>query len=368
MALKEGFRRYVAALQYRGTSLLGFSYQGMKGENCIIPQSNGACIDLRGVYSVEGRIRLALRDLLGGDVTKFDKIQISSRTDRGVHAIKNTCHIDIDINANLSVEEVRNGLNYYLKQQNDHYSNKSENPFNTTMNDVRILSVLDAPRTMPNFEVMNKLHYGTLPFSVVKHQQQQSDELNDEKIMQWNARFSAIQRKYLYRMIHSSRHTSMDVEGIAFESDQAWIVSDSHPLDIESMKEAASILTGTHDFSSFRNKGCQRLSPIVKLENIHIESHPYRLATNLGVPHSHVDSHNDNNYFCNLISIVFQGNAFVYRQVRNITGCLLHVGRSKLSPSDVKSLLEEKDRTKAPRMAPAHGLFLLDVKHIGIQI
>jgi tRNA pseudouridine38-40 synthase len=51
-----------------------------------------------------------------------------------------------------------------------------------------------------------------------------------------------------------------------------------------------------------------------------------------------------------------------------MTGCLVDVGKGRLQPDDVRHILEAKDRSQAPQQAPAHGLFLVDVKHQGIQI
>jgi tRNA pseudouridine38-40 synthase len=58
-----------------------------------------------------------------------------------------------------------------------------------------------------------------------------------------------------------------------------------------------------------------------------------------------------------------KGKSFLYRQVRNIVACLVSVGDGTLQPSQVKDILEQKDPTLSPPMAPPHGLFLVDVEH-----
>ena len=88
----DGFARYAVSLQYHGGTFLGFSYQGPKGEDCILPNCG---TDLRGYRSVEGRLRDAMNDLFGVEKDGWENIQPSSRTDRGVHAIKNTFHVDV---------------------------------------------------------------------------------------------------------------------------------------------------------------------------------------------------------------------------------------------------------------------------------
>ena len=69
-------------------------------------------------------------------------------------------------------------------------------------------------------------------------------------------------------------------------------------------------------------------------------------------------------YNAKIITIVIRGNAFLYRQIRNMVGCLVHVGQGKLCPKDVKLILHAKDRTHSQFVtAPAKGLFLYNVEH-----
>ena len=65
-----------------------------------------------------------------------------------------------------------------------------------------------------------------------------------------------------------------------------------------------------------------------------------------------------------VVTILVKGKSFLYRQVRNMVGCLLEVGIGKLKPIDVSEILESRNRSEAPySTAPAHGLFLVDVQH-----
>jgi tRNA U38,U39,U40 pseudouridine synthase TruA len=67
---------------------------------------------------------------------------------------------------------------------------------------------------------------------------------------------------------------------------------------------------------------------------------------------------------CQSVTILFSGNSFLYRQVRNMVSCLVKVGRGQLEPDDVQSILAARKRSQGkPGMAPAHGLFLVDVQH-----
>ncbi|MBQ6630783.1 MAG: tRNA pseudouridine(38-40) synthase TruA, partial [Romboutsia sp.] len=59
-----------------------------------------------------------------------------------------------------------------------------------------------------------------------------------------------------------------------------------------------------------------------------------------------------------LIEIYFEGNGFLYNMVRIMSGALIDVGHKKISPQDIKRMLEEKDRSKSSDTAPAKGLYL----------
>lgn len=70
------------------------------------------------------------------------------------------------------------------------------------------------------------------------------------------------------------------------------------------------------------------------------------------------DNQNDN-----IINFEITGNGFLYNMVRIMTGALIDVGHKKIAPEDIKTMLEEKDRTKAADTAPAKGLYLYKVSY-----
>jgi tRNA pseudouridine38-40 synthase len=55
--------------------------------------------------------------------------------------------------------------------------------------------------------------------------------------------------------------------------------------------------------------------------------------------------------------------SFLYHMVRNVVGALHEVGAGDMAPGDMVELLARRDRSRAPRMAPAHGLYLVDVHY-----
>ncbi len=378
-------------------------------------------VDLRGHRSVEGRLREALDDLFGKK--QWENIQASSRTDRGVHALKNTFHVDIKMpkqkkdtddvyncNDNHNPNQNRNniettpqqqqqklfhpptlqesierklkdGLNFYLSRQSHGFGNiqhpqAKQNPM---MNELRILNASKSPEYMDN-------PYALTKEGIAKRQSFRVD---------WNARFSATQRTYVYRILcycpRKEKHQPGDTNGtigsfaprwdsysIPFEWDRAWCLPQSHhhPIDIDAMKEAATYLVGTHDFSSFRGRLCQRYSPIVTMESVTIDEASPSIIGLFATEASHKDQQQQRK----LVTITFVANSFLYRQVRNMVGCLVEVGKygGKLSPKGVQDLIakpwnpQDSDEPKISARkfkhrpystAPPQGLFLVDVQH-----
>uniref|UniRef100_A0A7S1YW30 tRNA pseudouridine synthase n=2 Tax=Ditylum brightwellii TaxID=49249 RepID=A0A7S1YW30_9STRA len=218
---------------------------------------------------------------------------------------------------------------------------------------------------------------------VLQHQQEQPRHID------WNARFSATKRTYVYRMIHLPVAT--EEYNIPFEHDRAWILdrksTGGGQMNIKAMQEAASYMVGNGiDYSSFRGKSCQRSSPVVNVLSADVSCTPYygnytdfaaaNMMTMINDDFSQhnkkiTSSENESSSVttgtqpipASLITFTISGDSFVYRQVRNMVGCLVEIGKGKLQPTHVKDLLEKRQRKLAPAMAPAHGLFLVDVEH-----
>ena len=373
MALRRcaGFKRYALSIQYHGAPHLGLAYQGDGvGENCILSDTEK---DLRGVQSVEGRLRQALSSLVGQD--NFENFRVSSRTDRGVHALMNTCHVDIrprkrrgdgvDTTTGSSdavttaspwdAKRLQKGLNYFIRKRsgNNSLDQTYLSPLPLSLyrdsldHSLRILKVLPAPLTAPNEFYTGK------------------PDCTEPEEIDWNVRFTATSRTYCYRILHISGDDEREA-CIPFEYDRSWrILDDDKPLDVDAMNLAAELLIGTHDFSSFRGKGCQRLSPVVTLNDIDISSRPH---SPFGLDMAFSSTTKDSNTSVNMYTICITGESFVYRQVRNIVGCLVCVGQGKITPSEVANILEKRERKFAPAMAPAHGLFLTNVAHWGLDL
>ena len=144
----------------------------------------------------------------------------------------------------------------------------------------------------------------------------------------FNARFSARARAYLYR-ITNRRPPPALVRG------RTWGVA--VPLDAEAMAEAARLLVGEHDFTTFRAIRCQAKSPVKTLD--------VRDGRRAGEE----------------IHIAARARAFRHHQSRNVVGTLRLVGEGKWSADDVGAALEARDRARGGPTAPPDGLYLVEV-------
>jgi tRNA pseudouridine38-40 synthase len=147
---------------------------------------------------------------------------------------------------------------------------------------------------------------------------------------EFHSRFSAVGRRYLYRVLDRPAPA-------ALEGARVWWVK--KPLDVERMREAAALLVGTHDFTTFRDMGCQSKSPLKTLDVAEVE----RVGAE--------------------VHLRFAARSFLHRQVRSMTGALVHVGAGRWKPHQVAEALEARDRKACPPVAPAHGLYLTGVEY-----
>jgi tRNA pseudouridine38-40 synthase len=142
----------------------------------------------------------------------------------------------------------------------------------------------------------------------------------------WHARFSCTARHYEYRIL--SRRAPL-----TWEKGLAWRVPQE--LDATAMHEAAQLLVGLHDFTTFRSAHCQSDSPVKTLDSLDVIHDRDR------------------------ISVFASARSFLHHQVRSMVGCLELVGQGKWSKGDLKAALEAADRTALGFNAPPDGLYFL---------
>jgi tRNA pseudouridine38-40 synthase len=148
----------------------------------------------------------------------------------------------------------------------------------------------------------------------------------------WHARFSCIGRRYVYRIVNRRAP-------LALEAGKAWQVA--VPLDAEAMDEAAKLLVGLHDFTTFRSAHCQSDSPVKTLDRLDVVRRG------------------------ELIEIHAAARSFLHHQVRSMVGCLQLVGRGKWSAGDLQAALEAKDRAALGFNAPPDGLYFVEALYPG---
>lgn len=150
----------------------------------------------------------------------------------------------------------------------------------------------------------------------------------------FHARFSAVERQYLFRLVARRAPVTHD-------KGRVWQVL--NPLDLYAMQKAAAHLIGLHDFTTFRSSICQAKSPIKTLDEISIDERPYSGGREY--------------------QFRLRARSFLHNQVRSIVGTLERVGAGAWEPDRVRDVLEAKDRAACGPVCPPQGLYLTGVKY-----
>ena len=146
----------------------------------------------------------------------------------------------------------------------------------------------------------------------------------------FHCRASALSRRYAYILLESPVRPSLEAGRVG------WAF---RPLALAPMQQAAELLLGEHDFSSFRASACQALSPIKHLQRLAI--------TRRGA------------YW----RFEFEANAFLHHMIRNLMGCLIAVGQGQYPPTWITQVLQARDRkVAAPTFSP-DGLYFLGPRY-----
>ena len=146
----------------------------------------------------------------------------------------------------------------------------------------------------------------------------------------FHARFSATARTYRYVICNRVSRPAVWAGKVSFMFRE---------LDVDRMSDAASLLVGKHDFSSFRAAGCQSRHAVREIRRISIRKHRH------------------------FIVIEIQANAFLQHMVRNIVGTLMVVGDGREPPRYLADVLAARDRKVAGQTAAPGGLYLIGVEY-----
>jgi tRNA pseudouridine38-40 synthase len=146
----------------------------------------------------------------------------------------------------------------------------------------------------------------------------------------FHARFSARGRHYRYLLLNRPQRPGLQSGHVGWYH---------HPLDVQTMAQAAAMLLGEHDFSSFRSVECQAKSPIKQLREARVMRHGETIVFD------------------------FAASAFLHHMVRNIVGALVYVGKGKHPPEWIAELLARRDRSQAAPTFGAAGLYFAGVDY-----
>ena len=115
----------------------------------------------------------------------------------------------------------------------------------------------------------------------------------------------------------------------------------SYPLklDVEKMKQASKYFEGEHDFKAFKSSGTSSKNSVRTIYKAIVKQEGEKIIIEL------------------------TGNGFLYNMVRIISGTLLDVGLGKIRAEEIPEIIESKDRQRAGKTLPAHGLYLVEVKY-----
>lgn len=146
----------------------------------------------------------------------------------------------------------------------------------------------------------------------------------------FHARYSARAKVYEYRILNQEERS-------ALHRNRAWHIK--RPLHVDMMREAAALLLGRHDFSSFQGSPTDTENVVCEVARLEITPEQA------------------------LIRIEMEADRFLKQMVRAIVGTLVEVGHRKRPPKAMKDILETRDRRAAGMTAPAHGLYLVRVEY-----
>ncbi len=146
----------------------------------------------------------------------------------------------------------------------------------------------------------------------------------------FHARFAVEERGYRYVLLNHPVRPGLMAGKVGWHH---------RPLDEHAMQQAVNRLLGRHDFSAFRAAECQAKSPEKDMRQATIKRHGDFLVLDL------------------------RADGFLHHMVRNIVGCLVHVGTGQAAPEWMDELLAHKDRTRAAPTFMPDGLYLSYIRY-----
>uniref|UniRef100_A0A0B7AEC8 tRNA pseudouridine synthase n=1 Tax=Arion vulgaris TaxID=1028688 RepID=A0A0B7AEC8_9EUPU len=314
-----------------GRYLIYFSYFGTRYSG--VQSRKGVLVKGSPLKTISGALEEALKRLRPSNEIG---VTVSSRTDKGVHAVKNSCHVDLVYPSDgkcYSSDVVTNVMNTYLVNHGE---------------DIRVLQTRQVPDT-------------------------------------FNSRFGAKYRRYVYRLGHTPdvQYGQQDASGNIdpfvrksrkhFHKRSRFVVGEplctldscktgiyNYRLDINKLISAADMVSGIHNYTSFTATTKDKYGYV---------PNPVKLLT-IGVKRGQPFGHQLQKHGMNVTDKIefwdvhVMSKSFLYKQIRRLVGSMVLVARNTISLDDLRDILNNprKDFRFAGQMtASESGLFLLDV-------
>lgn len=182
-----------------------------------------------------------------------------------------------------------------------------------------------------NFKTNSQISIEKLPLAINSQLKnsiviKEAEEVNER----FHSRYNAKRKTYRY-IINNSKCGTAIYRNLEY----------SYPfkLDAEKMKQASKYFEGEHDFKAFKSSGTSSKNSVRTIYKAIVKQEGEKIIIEL------------------------TGNGFLYNMVRIISGTLLDVGLGKIQPEEIPEIIESKDRQRAGKTLPAHGLYLVEVKY-----
>lgn len=182
---------------------------------------------------------------------------------------------------------------------------------------------VDVQKPLPPFRLMGAInaHLRPHPIAILA-----CEEVDPE----WHARYTCIGRSYEYRILNRRAPLTL-------EKGRVWRIGPE--MDADAMHEAAQLLVGLHDFTTFRSTACQSASPLKTLDRLNVRREGDHII------------------------IEAAALSFLHHQVRSMVGCLAAVGLGRWTTQDLKAALAARNRSALAENAPPEGLYFVAARY-----
>lgn len=182
---------------------------------------------------------------------------------------------------------------------------------------------VDVQKPLPPFRLMGAINAHLRPHPIAILACEAVDP-------EWHARYTCIGRSYEYRILNRRAPLTL-------EKGRVWRIGPE--MDADAMHEAAQLLVGLHDFTTFRSTACQSASPLKTLDRLNVRREGDHIIVEAAAL------------------------SFLHHQVRSMVGCLAAVGLGRWTAHDLKAALAARNRSALAENAPPEGLYFVAARY-----